>query len=695
MMHATRLLRLVVAVGGLLLLASLLTGTVRPALAGPQPLALSGVTVQTVGTASRLHLHGDGLDPAFKAVLVQSPWSVEQRSNHLLAGETIRSMAFAGRLLLLAMGDSRLAVVERQDAGSWQILGSLDLQTPINDIVLWGKYAVVALARNQGIALVDFSRPEQPTLERSIRVDGFVQSMRVVADQLYFTDFDRGLAVLALDRPDATPTLLGEAVNAWRLAVQGRKMAVGTSDGRLQFYERPANGDPWLLATIEMPAQVRDLVLHRSELLVATFNGLLFRWDLTDWPKLPPPRRLQLPGEPIRLAVDEASGDLLVSLVSAGLLRVVMHADGGMEKIGQLYWPTNFQRLQIDDGLLYAGGANGLELFALADLAQSSPPSGEMLSAEAQRLVHWQGRAYGYRQQALHALDPVGTVRPAQQSGRSAWLVQVEEKRIDFFQPGAEKVLRPFASMTLPGRVTGAVLDDARLYTLGDGGLQIFSVADPRQPRLLGGLTLSGLPQRLAVGPRGTVLVANHGEGLLVLDVRNPAHPVLIAKHRPVRHHEKYALANDLLLLGSLVYIAQGLAGVDLLDLTDPSAPRVICRIDTPGYANSLTRVGDLLLVGDSLAGGFMIDITDPAAPQPIGSVALPTRPRQVLAAADRLLVANSHGVYAMPLPRMLPKLRMVGRDRATIDLPDRIAGETQELTLYAADGRTASAPLR
>ena len=50
--------------------------------------------------------------------------------------------------------------------------------------------------------------------------------------------------------------------------------------------------------------------------------------------------------------------------------------------------------------------------------------------------------------------------------------------------------------------------------------------------------------------------------------------------------------SRDVEVVGSLAYVADGNAGLQILDVSDPTAPREIGFYDTPGRTDSLAVVG-------------------------------------------------------------------------------------------------------
>jgi hypothetical protein len=58
--------------------------------------------------------------------------------------------------------------------------------------------------------------------------------------------------------------------------------------------------------------------------------------------------------------------------------------------------------------------------------------------------------------------------------------------------------------------------------------------------------------------------------------------------------------ASAVVLDGSFVYLADGLAGVKKIDISDPDSPRLVSSYDTPGEAQNLCVLGKTILVADT-----------------------------------------------------------------------------------------------
>ncbi len=73
---------------------------------------------------------------------------------------------------------------------------------------------------------------------------------------------------------------------------------------------------------------------------------------------------------------------------------------------------------------------------------------------------------------------------------------------------------------------------------------------------------------------------------------------------------------------GGLVYLAEGEAGLRIIDVAAPEAPVLRGRVATSGSAEGLTLSAGVAYVADYKAGLSVIDVSDPDAPVELGSLA-------------------------------------------------------------------------
>ena len=87
----------------------------------------------------------------------------------------------------------------------------------------------------------------------------------------------------------------------------------------------------------------------------------------------------------------------------------------------------------------------------------------------------------------------------------------------------------------------------------------------------------------------GTLTYIADTHGLHIVDLSDPAHPV--------GGHTIAIEASGLEVVGNRVYVASGLAGLTILDATDPAQPTILGTLDTPGGANRVRVVNDVAFI--------------------------------------------------------------------------------------------------
>ena len=81
------------------------------------------------------------------------------------------------------------------------------------------------------------------------------------------------------------------------------------------------------------------------------------------------------------------------------------------------------------------------------------------------------------------------------------------------------------------------------------------------------------------------------------------------------------AQARDVILSGSTAFVADGDAGLHIVDVSTPSAPRLLGSYDTPGYANRVAVSGNTVFIADGPRGLQIVDVSIPSAPRLLGKL--------------------------------------------------------------------------
>ncbi|MGA2092408.1 MAG: hypothetical protein ABSH16_03235 [Sedimentisphaerales bacterium] len=213
------------------------------------------------------------------------------------------------------------------------------------------------------------------------------------------------------------------------------------------------------------------------------------------------------------------------------------------------------------------------------------------------------------------------------------------------------------------GDVVGIAIRDNFVYTTGytvnGAALSIIDISDKAKPHIVGQCYMSSACEVALDG--NFAYVADGEECLRVVDISNPNQPVIIASCKPndgyiFAHH--IAIANSIAYLtdeefkklyiidisqpsnptllttyysqydthgitirDNYVYLANSVAGLTIIDVSNPNEPNTIAVCDTPGWAYGVALSGDNAIVSDAISDNSyfgwvnLIDIYNPCHP--------------------------------------------------------------------------------
>jgi hypothetical protein len=134
----------------------------------------------------------------------------------------------------------------------------------------------------------------------------------------------------------------------------------------------------------------------------------------------------------------------------------------------------------------------------------------------------------------------------------------------------------------------------------------------------------------------GLLYVADGTAGLRILDASNPASPVEIGSlDLPTGSSQGVAV------VGSRAYVADGISGLRVVDVTTPTAPTLLGQVATGGTAERVAVAGSYAYVAANFGGLVVADVSNPLAPAVVGSLSFGgLNARGVTVAGTRAYVA-------------------------------------------------------
>ncbi|MFH1896998.1 MAG: PQQ-binding-like beta-propeller repeat protein [Candidatus Desantisbacteria bacterium] len=196
------------------------------------------------------------------------------------------------------------------------------------------------------------------------------------------------------------------------------------------------------------------------------------------------------------------------------------------------------------------------------------------------------------------------------------------------FEPGIELSRGPtlVAQTSTVGSAQDVFVVGKYAYVAaGELGLQIFDISNPYKPRLLGGFDSSGSAQGVFV--RGNyAYLADGVEGLRVVDITDPTAPKEMGGvaprnpqgvKKPQKDEGVQPGAMDVYVTGNYAFVACGIGGVQIVDVTDPTKPNAgkddRHGFDVPagGIAGGVFVVGNHVFVACGNVGLQVLEVQD------------------------------------------------------------------------------------
>ncbi|WP_294434072.1 glycoside hydrolase family 44 protein [uncultured Victivallis sp.] len=153
------------------------------------------------------------------------------------------------------------------------------------------------------------------------------------------------------------------------------------------------------------------------------------------------------------------------------------------------------------------------------------------------------------------------------------------------------------------------------LYAAGGKGLSVYDLSTPAAPRLV--KRLPDVSGRQMAMQNNRLYITARGQGLWIFDLADPAEPRLLTRFDTVE------LATGIAVTGNIVFVAQRIYGVEILDCTIPEKPRHIGLI-RGGEIQSVAFHNNLLYCGSWGHGRITIwNVADLKTPKRVGSFQL------------------------------------------------------------------------
>jgi hypothetical protein len=222
--------------------------------------------------------------------------------------------------------------------------------------------------------------------------------------------------------------------------------------------------------------------------------------------------------------------------------------------------------------------------------------------------------------------------------------------------------------------VVGEYLYATWYTTSDDGGITVYSLADPAHPLAVAEVddyVASGMKRPNALAVSGThVYVGDNDNGLVVLDASDPLHPAFVGADTDVTAFDTMAVFGPQLLVFGNGFIGRT---VSVFDVSDPAAPDFAGSTDVDFvFLRAVLTDGYAIGVGDDLG---VYDLHDPANITEIFDAPI-DQATQAIRKGDTLYVVGASGIqvwdFSVPAAPALLRTLAIGDNAAFA--PDQAA---------------------
>ena len=601
-------------------------------------------------------------------VLLAFCHSHAQQSDHCVflgATESACSEVESQGLLTVIGAGVNLVFLDCSDPTQPHKLSMLPLPGIIHSIALDDNTAYVA-DYYSGLYVIDISNPDNPQIVGHYDTLGRVYDI-AISDESVYAVGDDGLHIIDVS-DHLNPVALGicETLGGPRgVAIGGSKVYVADIEAGLRVVDVSDPTSPFEVGFCWIPGYAVGVVVEDTVAYVLDNYYGLFMIDISD------------PEEPQEIGwyfcddqtVDVVVRDRIAYFVNGPLGLVVLDVSDPVNplELGFYDSPGYAICVEVDDTAVYLGDA----VYGLRTLDVTVPESPQELglykTAGSVRSVAVNGlTAYVVGQHTglsvIRVDDPgdpllVGTCSTAV----NAWRVKyyggiayvVDGEGLRTYDVSNGNLPTPLGSHDIPEMGRSVAVSDDIAY-VGSAGLRLFDVGNPADPYQIGLCSLGDAVNGISVSG-SIVCVANGYDGLNVIEVDLP-HSVQV-----VGHIESPEYARSVAIAGSMAYLAAN----DLwaIDISDPGDPRELGFCEVPGDAYSAGALDvalyeNVALVAAGESGLRIVDIRDPADMREVGYYDTPGYAHEVAIHGSTAFVADDvAGMIIVGLDEVIPVL--------------------------------------
>jgi hypothetical protein len=465
------------------------------------------------------------------------------------------------------------------------VTGSLDTPWNAEGIYVAGKYAYIADADT--VRILDISDPTSPVNVGAYNTPGrTAHGIFVAGNYAYVATGSSGLQILDISDP-ANVFLKGlyATEDARRLVVKGNYAYVADYDGGLQIIDVSKPESPILSGSCSKISYAYDVYINDDYAYVAGSGPGFSVVDITN------------PANPVVInSVDTItgygihfSGKSAYMTTGTGILIIDVTISDNPSIIG-VYDALELANAVAVSGS-YAYAASSVSGFHVINISDPANPSFVGACSISDAVVHniYVAGNYAYVADGVNGLHIINITNPAS----------------------------PYIADTLDtlGTAYDVYVVGNYAYVADDSeGLHVVDISNSSEPKIVGSVK-SQQPSNSfrSVHVAGNyAYVLDYWAGILYkIAIVLPANPNITDFCILTTY------GNDLYVAGNYAYVAAGVGGLEVIDLTGTLS--IVGTTDTPGIAQSVEVAGNYAYVATNSGGIQVVDVSAPSSPLLVG----------------------------------------------------------------------------
>lgn len=136
--------------------------------------------------------------------------------------------------------------------------------------------------------------------------------------------------------------------------------------------------------------------------------------------------------------------------------------------------------------------------------------------------------------------------------------------------------------------------------------------------------------------------VADDDAGLQIIDITNPSSPVLSGSYDTPGYAVNTAIS------GNKVYVSDGYSGLQIININDPKLPVLEGNYDTPNSALGVNILNGYAYVADHNSGLQIINVATPLIPVLAGNYDTPGMAYDIALSDNYIYIADVYGIIIL-----------------------------------------------